>query len=123
MASAREVRYYLQSMLVYRLMRYCPVLSGSMKLHITADWKIFKKQSRIILRAPFYDLSYWRKTKKIRYTHKKIKGMKGYAFWVNQYGAFCKGNKSKHWVNRTINESCYVTAVHFDSGLEGFLER
>lgn len=122
MVDTQTIRYYLTGRLTHNLFAYCPVLSGNMRAHITMN--IFKRQTRIVIRAPFYDINYWRKTGKIRYIHKNLPyGMKHYAYLVNKSGAFGKHNASQHWVNRTINESCYLTAVKFKVEMEGFLPR
>lgn len=39
-----------------------------------------------------------------------IRGVTSYAMWVNNYGAFCTGNSSKHWCNRACFEACNIMA-------------
>lgn len=127
MTNVEKMYNYLNTI----LLATCPVLSGNMKKHI----KLNAKQSdmnemiKMSISAPFYDMKIWKKTGQIVYlrdiktskktgkqykTYKTINGKQHYAEWVNEYGAFGKGNKSKGWVNR----ACFSAAMQLASELE-----
>ena len=115
-----KARLYLGNYICDKLIEYCPILSGSMKMHIYKN--DFKRQTRIVIRAPFYDLNLWRKTGKIRYTHEVINGKKHYAQTVNDVGAFGKPNKSTHWVNKVVYKCCWNFVDELEYEMEGNLE-
>lgn len=89
----------------------CPVLSGNMKAHLEIT-EIGTNSITICVSAPFYDLNEWRKSGAIIYTGspKKWPNMTDYALWVNDKGAFGKGNKSKHWINRVSYQAANLIA-------------
>lgn len=100
----------------------CPVLSRSMKRHIEIK-EISDHKVIIEIEAPFYDLNIWRKEHRVKYTGKSINGFTDYAYWVNKYGAFGTHNKSEHWVNRALDDSCKVIANEFGATLINKLGR
>lgn len=86
-----------------------PVLSGSMRAHIEVV-SVTEKEAVICIKAPFYDTAEYEATKKIIYTGNSYNGITDYAMWVNNLGAFGKGNKSQYWVNRVCKEVAEVIA-------------
>lgn len=99
----------LYNLINSNLLINCPVLSGNMKNGIQIK-SVNDDEVVIVIDAKFYDNEYWKKTKKIFHTGKTINGMDGYAFWVNQSGAFGRHNQSEGWVNRVLLGACDTIA-------------
>lgn len=105
-------------MLVYSGLREnSPVLSGNMLAHIEYA-NIDDNETTIVISGPSYDLEEWEKTKQIILTNEY-----DYALWVNKFGAFGTGNKSKHWVNRALVDRASVVASDYDAELIVDIER
>ena len=86
-----------------------PILSGNMQSHIEVV-EVKENEATICIKAPFYDTKEWEKTGNIILTGANYNGITDYAMWVNNNGAFSKGNKSQHWVNRTCKEVAEIIA-------------
>jgi len=84
-----------------------PVLSGNMRSGIELE-SVSENEITISIKAPFYDLALWKKENTIKHTGKSYNGITNYAMWVNDLGAFGRGNKSMHWVNRALNDAVSV---------------
>lgn len=93
----------IQSLLFMDLVNSSPVLSGNMKMNIHCGVNT-PKECQVIIEAPFYDLTKWKKDGTIIKTGENIKGKTDYAYWVNEAGGFGRHNKSEHWVNRSMYE-------------------
>lgn len=130
-----EIMEKLYNLVNTTLYLNCPVLSRSMKRHIETK-EISEHKIVIEIAAPFYDEWLWRKKGIIVYSGQSVKLGKGthyfeanygnitdYAYWVNAVGAFGTHNKSEHWVNRTLDDSCRVIANEFGATLINKLGR
>lgn len=111
-----ELMEELYSLVVTSLMLNSPRLSGNMKNHIKTK-EISNHRVIIEIEAPFYDAKMWQKYKTIVYTGppKKYPGVTDYAYWVNVVGAFGKHNKSEHWINRTLDDTCRAVAGEYNA--------
>lgn len=98
----------IQALCFYNLIVNSPILSGSMQAHIQLGYG--NSGFQIVIDAPFYDMKEWEKNKRLVYTGANKNGITAYAKWVNDVGAFGRHNKSEHWVNRVLNDSCTVIA-------------
>lgn len=86
----------------------CPVLSGNMSSHISYG-SISPSEALIIVSGPSYDLSEWRKNRRIVLTNEF-----DYASSVNNLGAFMgKSKKSKHWANKSVVRACQIFAAEY----------
>lgn len=99
-----------------------PIMSGNTQRSIRVS-RISERKVVLVIDPKFYDVNYWKKTGKIRYTrnafydekkekirykyswHKDM-NMKSYAMFLNEVGAFGTHNKSMHWVNRVLYTTC-----------------
>ena len=94
----------------------CPVMSGNMRNHIDVNTVLQgDEEVLIVISAPFYDLNEWKKTGRIKFTGKTPHGMHDYAYWVNALGAFGRGGRNVHWVNRAIYEAVCTIASEMDA--------
>ena len=116
-----SIKEFTQNALFYNLISECPILSGSMSIHISMGYG--NDGYEILIEAPFYDHTQFRKKGIIVYTGETKKGVENYAQWVNEVGAFGKHNRSEHWVNRVVNEVCSLVATQFGGTVEGELPR
>jgi len=91
-----------------------PILSSNMRQGIKLK-SIGENEITIEIKAPFYDMKEWKKTKKIQHTGKIINGKTDYAMWVNELGGFATGNESMHWVNRAVNKAVDTIANELDA--------
>ena len=108
----------IQNLVWGRLILSSPVLSGNMKQNIRLNMS--GNDREIIIEAPFYDLSHWRKTGAIVHNGANINGKTDYAYWVNELGGFSTHNESEGWVNRAILQA--VKAVANEIGAEVIYE-
>lgn len=99
----------LTSLLFSTLITSSPVLSGNMKSLINID-NYSENECSIVIDAPFYDMTKWKKDKVIVHTGEQINGKTSYANWVNEAGGFGTHNKSEHWVNRACVEVAKIIA-------------
>lgn len=108
----------------YNLWNSSPILSGNMKKGIKV--KSVKDNEIVIeIEAKFYNTSEWKKTGKIIYTNKgwkKNPQITNYAMWVNDLGAFGRANKSKFWVNRSLDKSVSAVASQLGAIYENKLQ-
>lgn len=101
----------LYSLLSTTLFANCPVLSGSMKSHISFKGQVAGRNEFVIeISAPYYDIQKWIKEKKISYTGEVRNGKTDYALDVNLSGGFGRHNKSERWVDRSCIEAAQVIA-------------
>ena len=93
-----------------------PVLSGNMRQHIKMT-PVSDNEVEIMIEAPFYDTKIWRKEGAIVYTGppEKWPSFTDYALWVNEKGAFAKGNKSKHWVYKELANALDIFAAKYNA--------
>lgn len=100
----------IHSLLLDTLYLSCPVLSSNMRNHIEIGSVVGENEMSVVITAPYYDQTEWNKHKKIVLTGKAVNGKYHYAEEVNLFGAFGKGNKSMHWVNRACMQVATVIA-------------
>ena len=98
----------LSMLILTALQMDSPVLSGNMKTNIEMV-EMSGDTAKIVISAPSYDIAKWRKTGMIEYT-----GEYDYALSVNNLGAFHgRSQKSKHWVNKSLEKVCKIIANQY----------
>lgn len=105
MTDVERIYNLMYTRLYMHLVNQSPVLSGNMRHHIKG-MGINGKTATIMISGPSYDVTRWRHTGSIVFTHKF-----NYAFWVN-YLLSKKGRKksSTGWVNRACVEVAEMIA-------------
>ena len=96
-----------------------PVMSGNMKAHIKVK-KVDLTNGEVVIEisGPSYDVTHWRHTGAIVFTHKY-----NYAYWVNySLSKYGKRKSSTHWVNKACNEACQTIANEIGAILNNELE-
>ena len=108
---AKDTLFEELTMLVFTALKLdCPVMSGNMKSGIEYD-DIQDDFARIVVSAPSYDISYWKKTGIIEHTDSY-----NYAVSVNNVGAFMgRSKKSKHWANKSVVKACRAVASAYNA--------
>lgn len=108
------ISFYLQklyNLVDENLYLSCPVMSGNMRHHIDVNTVLKDDEEvEIVISAPFYDLKEWQKNHRVKFTGAIVNGKHDYAYWVNALGAFARGGRDVHWVNRAIYEACCTLA-------------
>ena len=111
----------LHQLIYYNLVLNSPVLSGNMQMFIQQGFS-GEYQSEIYVKAPFYDMTQWKKTGTIVHTGAVKNGFTDYAFWVNEAGGFGTHNDSEKWINRVLNMCAEEFARKIGGKVEKYLD-
>lgn len=107
--SLNEIQMQTSMALLQTLKNNCPVMSGNHAAHI--DFFEFEpSESILVLSAPHYDVSEWKKTGAIMFD-----GGTDYAKLLNSAGAFGKGGKDVGWVDRSVRQGAEAIASLYNA--------
>lgn len=113
----------LATILINNKKKFVPVLTGNTDMQSIKYKSIDKNQIVLTINAPFVDLKKWKAEGSVPYanivhTGVSINGIKDYAMWVNDKGAWGRKNKSQYWVHRLCFYSCIDFAKTLGTNVE-----